>query len=191
MRCYITDRLSLPPGETLLESIRRNLLSGPDWIQIREKDLSANELYEIVLAAMALPNPRGVKVLVNTRVDVALAAGADGAHLPAGSPSPSCWMPITPPGFLFGVSCHTIRELRQAEDGGATYALFGPVFAPLSKTSALAPRGLRGLTQAAKLCTIPVVALGGVTNANAPACLAAGAAGVAGISLFQREPEHA
>jgi thiamine-phosphate pyrophosphorylase len=87
IRCYITDRHTLR-GETLLDAIARNLRSGPDWIQIREKDLSARDLFSLVQAALVLPNPRGVRILVNTRADVALAAGAGGLHLPSGSPAP-------------------------------------------------------------------------------------------------------
>jgi thiamine-phosphate pyrophosphorylase len=86
---------------------------------------------------------------------------------------------------LIGVSCHTVGEVRAAEAEGADYAVFGPVFAPLSKTSDLAPRGLEGLAQAARAVRIPVLALGGVTRDKINACITAGAAGIAGISLFQ------
>jgi thiamine-phosphate pyrophosphorylase len=126
-----------------------------------------------------------VKFLVNSRVDVALAAGAAGAHLPSGSLAPKTWRPITPPGFLFGVSCHSLIEVRAAEEEGANYVVFGPVFPPLSKPSRVPAVGLAGLARAAAAVKIPVLALGGVTCANATACVEAGAAGVAGISLFQ------
>ena len=184
--CYITDRRTLRDGEALLSAISRNLAAGPDWIQIREKDLPARELFALVRAALHLPNPRGVKFLVNTRVDVALAAGAAGAHLPSASPAPRLWRALIPPGFLIGVSCHTAEEVRAAEAEGADYAVFGPVFPPLSKTPQGAALGLQALSRAAAAVKIPVLALGGVTSRNAPACRAAGAAGVAGISLYQR-----
>jgi thiamine-phosphate pyrophosphorylase len=90
-----------------------------------------------------------------------------------------------PAGFLWGVSCHSIDEVRAAEQEGAGYVVFGPVFAPLSKLSGLAPRGLDELARAARGVHIPVLALGGITRANAQSCVEAGAAGVAGISLFQ------
>ena len=86
--------------------------------------------------------------------------------------------------FLLGVSCHTADEVIEAEAGGADYALFGPVFAPLSKASELEARGLEGLSAAARAVKMPVLALGGVTVENISACLKTGAAGVAGISLF-------
>ena len=182
IRCYITDRRTLGL-EPLLQAIARNLAAGVDWIQIREKDLSARALYELAAAAMSLPNPHASKIIVNTRADVAIAAGAAGVHLPSGSPAARFWRR---PGFLIGVSCHSLQDVRKAEAEGADYALFGPVFAPLSKSSVLEPRGLEGLAQAALAVRIPVLALGGVTRANSGACVSAGAAGVAGISLFQK-----
>jgi thiamine-phosphate pyrophosphorylase len=134
---------------------------------------------------MALPNPHSVKILVNSRVDVAIAAGAGGVHLPAGSIAACEWKKITPAGFLIGVSCHFIEDVLRAEAEGADYVLFGPVFAPISKTSDLAPRGLEELARVSRVVKIPVLALGGITWDNAPACVDAGAAGVAGISLFK------
>ncbi len=184
IRCYITDRHTLS-GETLLESIARNLRGGVTWIQIREKDLSARDLFDLVVAARRLPNPQGTKFIVNTRADVALAAGADGVHFPSGSPEPRRWRGIVPPGFLLGASCHTLEELAAAESEGATYAVLGPVFAPLSKASALTPLGLDALALASKRVSIPVLALGGITHHNAESCIASGAQGVAGISFYQ------
>src|SRR5215831_228084 len=186
IRCYITDRRSLLAGDSLLQVIERNLLEGPDWIQIREKDLSARDVYELVRAALALSNPRGVEILVNGRVDVALAAGASGVHLPANSPPPFFWRRIAPAGFLFGVSCHSVAEVQQAAHEDADYALFGPVFSPISKTIAPTPLGLDDLARSAGCVRIPVLALGGITTENAASCIDTGAAGVAGISLFQR-----
>ena len=184
IRCYITDRNSLT-AESLLEAVGRNLAGGVSWIQIREKDLSARALFELLEAAMKLPNPHGSKILVNSRADVALAARAGGLHLPGGSPAPARWRSLAPAGFLIGVSCHSAEEVRQAEAEGADYVLFGPVFPPLSKPAGIEPHGLEALAGAARAVRIPVLALGGVSLGNSAACVAAGAAGVAGISLFQ------
>jgi thiamine-phosphate pyrophosphorylase len=186
IRCFITDRKRTP---SLVDSIARNLEDGVTWIQIREKDLNARELFELVKKALALPNPRGSRILVNGRMDVALAAGAQGLHLPSRSIPANRWRAIAPQGskapeFLIGASCHTLDEVREAETAGADYVFYGPVFAPLSKAPDLAPRGVEGLREAARAVRIPVLALGGITNENAPECIAAGAAGVAGISLF-------
>jgi thiamine-phosphate pyrophosphorylase len=184
IRCYITHSQTLP-AESLLDAIGRNLAEGVTWIQIREKDLTARALFELVEAARKLANPHGSKILVNSRVDVALAAGADGVHLPGASPAPRVWRRIAPPDFLIGVSCHSVEEVREAQGEGADYAVFGPVFAPISKSGGFEPRGLEGLTRAAAAVRMPVLALGGVTRENIAACISAGAAGVAGISLFQ------
>jgi len=178
IRCYITDRRSLPPGVSILDVIAR---TKPDWVQIREKDLPTRDLFNLVRAAV----DTGTKIIVNTKVDVALAAGAAGVHLPAGSPAPDRWRKIAPPDFLIGVSCHTIDEVRSATNHGADYVVFGPIFAPQSKPSTLGPRGLDVLAQAVQSTPIPVLALGGITNENAEFCIAQGAAGIAAISLFQ------
>jgi thiamine-phosphate pyrophosphorylase len=181
IRCYITDRKSLAPGESLLQSITRNAAAGVDWVQIREKDWEGRELFDLVTQAKAC----ATRIIVNSRVDVALAAGAAGTHLPSGSPPPRVWQSVIPEGFLIGVSCHTLDEVRAAEREGAGYILFGPIFAPVSKSSDLAPRGLDQLALAAASVRIPVLALGGIARENADASVAAGAAGIAGISLFQ------
>lgn len=162
------------------------MADGVDFVQIREKDFSARKLLALTRAVLALPNPHGTRIVVNTRMDVALAANADGLHLPSGSIPPREWRKIAPPRFLIGVSCHATCEVREAEREGADYVVFGPVFAPISKSSDLPPRGLHALSEASRAVRIPVLALGGVTDANTAACIEAGAAGVAGISLFVR-----
>ena len=181
IRYYITDSRTLA-NESLLDAIARNLAAGIEWIQIREKDLSARALFQLVEAALKLPNPHDSKILVNTRADVALAAGAAGVHLPSGSPPARVWRRQ---GFLIGVSCHSVEDVRHAEAEGAGYVVFGPVFPPRSKPAGHEPRGLEDLQRAAAAVKIPLLALGGVTRENSDACISAGAAGVAGISLFQ------
>jgi thiamine-phosphate pyrophosphorylase len=181
IRCYITDLRNVRDP---LAMIACNL-DRTDWIQIREKDLSSKALSELVQAALALPNPQGAKILVNTRADVAIAAGAAGVHLPSHSPPPRHWRPIAPPNFLIGVSCHSVEEVRAAEEEGADYVFFGPVFTPLSKATAQPAQGLDQLARAAAAVRIPVLGLGGITHGNAAACISTGASGVAGISLYQ------
>jgi thiamine-phosphate pyrophosphorylase len=184
IRYHITGGL---PLEAAVEAARRSAAAGVEMIQVREKHLSARELCrwtsDIIAAAP------GAKVLVNTRVDVALACGAAGAHLPGGAPPPSLWRGMVPAGFIFGVSCHTVDEVRRAEQEGAGFVVFAPVFEPLSKTSAIPAQGLGRLAEACRSVRIPVLALGGITRENAPLCVDNGAAGVAGITLFRVAPK--
>jgi thiamine-phosphate pyrophosphorylase len=151
-----------------------------EMIQMRAKELSARALTELVRGAVA--HAGHSKILVNTRTDIALACGAHGVHLPAGSMSPAAIRRIAPVGFLIGVSCHSVDELRACEREGADFAVYGPVFPSVTKSAE--PIGIEAFGQAAASVRLPVYALGGVTVENAPQCIAAGAAGVAGISLF-------
>ena len=153
---------------------------GVEMIQIRAKELSSRALAELVRGVLARAGQS--EILVNTRTDVALACGAHGVHLPAGSMAPDTVRGIAPPGFLIGVSCHTLAELRAAEREGADFAVYGPVFPSVTKS--LQPIGIQAFREAAASVRLPVYALGGVTAENAQQCIEAGAAGVAGISLF-------
>jgi thiamine-phosphate pyrophosphorylase len=181
---YITDRKQLR-GD-LVTQVDHALRAGVDLVQIREKDLNSRDLFQLTRAVMNLEASASAKILVNTRADVALAAGAHGVHLPAGSISAAEIRRTAPSGFLIGVSCHDCGEVRRAGSEGADFVVFGPIFETSSKLAFGPPRGLEELQEACRVAHIPVLALGGVGPANAGPCLKAGAAGVAGISLFQQ-----
>ncbi|MDE0261058.1 MAG: thiamine phosphate synthase [Bryobacterales bacterium] len=182
-RYYITDRRTCPGS--LLDCIEANARRGCSWIQLREKDLAPRDLLDLARAALVRVRPHGTAILVNSRLDVALAAGAHGVHLPAGSPAPCDLRPVVPSGFLIAVSAHTVKEVCRAEREGADLAVFGPVFPTRSKPGQIEIPGLDGLRGACEASSLPVAALGGITAARIGACEDAGAAGIAGISMFQ------
>lgn len=163
--------------------------AGVDYIQLREKDLSGRELERLAREAVAaIPSGSRTRLLINSRIDVALACGAHGVHLPAGSISASevrgVWMKASRKGAapVIGVSAHSLAEVLSAEAHGANFVVFGPVF---EKDGRANPAGLEHLAEVCRSCAIPVLALGGVTPENAQVCLGAGAGGIAGIRLFQ------
>ena len=200
--CYVTDRGSLAPAasplETLLMRIDAAIAAGVDWIQIREKDLSGGECAALTRAALSNASQSAslkgntVKILVNDRLDLALAESAHGVHLGerslpihearklADEPRPSSNSP-----FLIGASCHTLAEAQAAEAAEADYVIFGPIFETPSKVGFGPPQGLDHLARICEAVSIPVLAIGGMTLLNAPSCLAAGAKGIAAIRLFQ------
>jgi thiamine-phosphate diphosphorylase len=191
--CYVTDRRAFrleesQAAERILRTSARAADAGADAVQLREKDLSGRALFELTVAALARAG--NAKIIVNDRLDAALAAGAAGVHLGGES------LPVAevvqfraagraPAGLLIGRSCHSVEEALQAERDGADYVFFGAVFATPSKAGFGPPQGIDALAAVCRRVQIPVLAIGGITLENASACTAAGAAGVAAIRLFQ------
>ncbi|HVI81033.1 MAG TPA: thiamine phosphate synthase, partial [Candidatus Acidoferrum sp.] len=195
-----TDRSGFRGDEStrrrlLLQKISDAALAGIDYIQLREQDLPAGQLESLAREAVAVLTKLRAEnrqlrtaLLINSRTDVALATGADGVHLRSDDISPqevkAMWRKAEGAGApIVGVSCHSREEVTQAAATGATFAVFAPVYEK-KDASGIPPKGLSLLKEACK-ADIPVLALGGVTFENARACLEAGAAGVAGIRLFQ------
>lgn len=197
---YITDRTQFPGAEAeRRERVTATAVAaaeaGVDFIQLREKDLTGRELEamacELVRRLKEFPQAR---FLVNSRVDVAIACGAPGVHLPADDISASEARTIFAKAgvkdAVIASSCHSSAEIERAESHGADFAVFGPVFGKQGASSPAA--GLSGLREVcnrplAVAAKMPVLALGGITVENAAACMACGAAGVAGIRLFQTD----
>jgi thiamine-phosphate pyrophosphorylase len=171
----------------LLKLISAAVASGITLIQLREKNLTALVLYELVSRAVALTEGTATRLLVNDRADIARVAGADGVHLTTSSLSAAIVRQTFGANLLIGVSTHSLAEAGAAESEGADFAVFGPVFETTSKRIYGEPVGLEQLAEVtAALAPFPIIALGGVTVDNAGDCVRAGAAGVAGISLFDR-----
>jgi thiamine-phosphate pyrophosphorylase len=204
---YITDRRGFPGAEAeqraqLLRRLADAAQAGVDYIQLREKDLSARELERLAQEAVRVVRDSSsqTKVLINSRADVALACAADGVHLPAGELAASqvraLWMRCRAGAPLLGVSAHSSDEVGHAKAQGASFAVLAPIFEKTqSNQSGI---GLEALRQACAAVRPPenmelapqerfcVLALGGVTVSNALACIQAGADGIAGIRVFQQ-----
>ncbi|HXJ38833.1 MAG TPA: thiamine phosphate synthase [Bryobacteraceae bacterium] len=177
IRCQITNGQAARDEDAWL----RGLSPEADLIQIREPDLTTRHLAELVRRVLAMKP--GARILVNDRLDVALATGAAGVHLKSAGISPEAVRTITPEGFLITVACHNEADVRNAK--GADYALLAPIFSPLSKAEDRVPLGLTELNRIAMISPTPILALGGITAFNASLCAEAGAAGIAGISLYR------
>jgi thiamine-phosphate pyrophosphorylase len=199
--CYVTDRKLLgtaAPDPSVLEKIQMAAQASVDWIQIREKDLPARELLTLTREAVSISDSSGRKtqVIVNDRLDIALAAAAAGVHLgsesvPARDVIRWCRAGNAPSGFRIGVSCHTMEDASEAESAGADYVFFGPIFDTPSKRSFGAPQGISRLKDVCSAVRIPVIAIGGMNKENAAESIRAGAAGIAAIRMFQdaRSPQ--
>ena len=205
--CYITDRTQFPGNESarrtrLLEKIGEAARTGVDYIQLRERDLTAREMESLAREALEIIQESQLRtenrelrtrLLINSRTDVALAVSADGVHLPAGDIAANevrqIWQQsrlcgaVLPDRGTVSQSCHRPSEVEQAAVAGGDLALFAPVFEKRAAPNIKAA-GLTALHQACQY-KIPVLALGGVTLENALSCLEAGATGIAAIRLFQ------
>jgi thiamine-phosphate pyrophosphorylase len=183
----ITDRMQTA-GRTLPAVVADALRGGLRALQLREKDLSAAQLLEIAVELRQLTREYGAKLLINDRVDVALAAGADGVHLgKAGLPVPEARRMLGSE-RLIGYSAHSVDEALQAQMAGADFVTLGPVYHTPSKAQYGEPLGLSALSEAVRVVAIPVFALGGVKPASVAQVLSAGAHGVALISAVMAAP---
>jgi len=176
IRCYVTDRRQAD----VLGCVQRAIRDGVDLIQVREKDLPARELLELVSKVRDLAAESKTRIVVNDRVDIALASGLHGVHLPSNGLPPHLVRPLVK---LLGISAHTLAEAKEAESAQADFVIFGPIFESPGKKAI----GLEPLQKVTAAVRIPVLAIGGITAANSREVLKAGAAGFAGIRIFQAD----
>jgi thiamine-phosphate pyrophosphorylase len=186
--CIVTrarGRADSAERASLLGRLAAAATAGATMVQVRERQFDDRQLLVFMRQVIAAIRPAGALALVNDRTDVALAAGADGVHLKSDGPAAEDVRRIVPEGFVIGRSVHSEEEAAGAARSGACdYLLFGTVFHSASKPDDHATTGIGPLAQVCRRVAVPVLAIGGVSVDRAPEIAAAGAAGVAAISLF-------
>ncbi len=190
MLCLVSDRRRLSPGAMSLESAHRCLLDQAryaveariDLIHLRERDLAAADLASLAADLLRITRGTLTRVVVNDRIDVALACGADGVHLRSDSVPVAAVRLLAPPPFLIGRSVHSVSEALAA--AGADYLVAGTVFPTPSKDATVRTIGTEGLTSIVRAVSLPVLAIGGLTVDRAGEVARAGASGIAAIGLF-------
>lgn len=176
--------------ERLFERLTAAAVAGATLIQVRERLLSDRDLLAFTAGLVSRVESTAARVLVNDRLDVALAAGAHGVHLKSDGPAAAVTRSLAPAGFIVGRSIHSEAEARALDqDQALDYLLFGTVFRSGSKPEGHVPAGLDGLARACAATSLPVVAIGGIDVERAPAIARAGAAGIAAIGLFASAPD--
>jgi thiamine-phosphate pyrophosphorylase len=179
----VTDR-GLSRGRETAWIVREAVAGGATCVQLREKTVGTREFLDEARAVKAALAGTGVPLIINDRVDVALAAGADGVHLGQRDMPIADARRLGPPGWLIGVSAESVADAVRAERDGADYVGASPVFATPTKTDTALPLGLDGLRSICAAVNIPVVAIGGIHAGNAHAVRAAGADGLAVVSAI-------
>ena len=179
----VTDR-ALARGRPLADVVRAAVGGGVTCVQLREKEASAREFAAAARELLALLRPLGVPLIVNDRIDVALAAGADGVHVGQQDLSVADARRLGPPGWIVGVSAESVADAARAERDGADYVGASPVFATPTKADHAPPLGLAGLRALRAATKLPLVAIGGLHVGNARETIRAGADGLAVVSAI-------
>lgn len=179
----VTDRGALG-GRDLFSVVGRAVAGGVRLVQLREKRAATREFVELARGLVALLRPLGARLIINDRVDVALAVDADGVHVGQDDMHPADVRALLGPGKIVGLSVTGEDEARAARGEPVDYLGAGPVFATMTKLDAGAPQGLTGLARMLALAEVPVVAIGAVTAANAASVMATGTSGVAVVSAI-------
>jgi thiamine-phosphate pyrophosphorylase len=188
-RLYIVTDRHEAAGRDLEEIVAAAAQGGAGAIQLREKDLSARDLYTLGARLQTALAPYGVPLLINDRLDVALALDAAGVHLAGHSLPTAIARRVLGAEKLLGVSTHSVEEARCAAEDGADFIVFGPVFTTPSKVAYGPPQGLQHLSTVVRAVRIPVIAIGGIDHTNLPQVVQAGAYGVAMIRAVLAAPD--
>jgi len=177
----ITDRTLAERGRGLEHVLERAVEAGVKGVLLREKDLPDGELMSLALRVRDLTARHGVKLLISGRPDIAVSVGADGVHLGAGMSTADARRVVGDMRYV-AVSTHSLTEAKEAEDAGADFITFGPVYYTASKAVYGPPTGVDALREVCGALHIPVFALGGITTENAMEAMHSGAYGLAVIS---------
>ncbi len=184
----MTDRKQAG-GRDLVAVLSDALQGGVRAVQLREKDLDTLEVYRLGERLLPLTRRVGAALMVNDRVDVALALGADGVHLTRKSLPPHEARALVGSRMLVGVSCHSLADVQEAVEGGVDFVVLGPIFETPSKAAFGAPLTPSILKQARQICPVPMLAIGGISAVQVPEAIHAGADGVAAISAVLAAPD--
>ena len=179
---YVITDGEIGRGRSHAELARLAVTGGADAVQLRDKKLSGRELFVTAVTVRRITRDAGALFIVNDRLDVALAAGADGAHLGENDLPIEEARRLAPPGFIIGASVSSVVTATRAAAAGADYVALSPTFATGSKDDAGPGYGLAVLTEVRQAISIPLIAIGGITIENVGDVIAAGADGVAVIS---------
>jgi thiamine-phosphate pyrophosphorylase len=188
---YVITDETLAHGLSHVEIAKRAIEGGADVIQLRDKGMSGKELVRCALEIREATRKAGALFIVNDRLDVALASGADGVHLGQDDIPASLARAISPPGFIIGVSVGNVEEAMQAEKDGADYLGLGPICHTGSKIDAGPACGYEIIARVKEAVSIPVVAIGGLGPQNAVKAIESGADGIAVISAVVAQEDIA
>lgn len=188
---YVITDEEISGGRSHTGIARQAVLGGAGIIQLRDKRMACAELVGVGREIAAITRKAGAVFLVNDRLDVAIACGADGVHLGQDDLRVSTARQLAPPGFVIGVSVGTVEEAVAAEHDGADYVALSPVFSTASKGNAGPGHGLARLRDISRAVTLPVLAIGGINRENVQDVIAAGADGIAVISAVVASPDIA
>ena len=184
--CLVTDRRAIQ--RDLVTVVGESIAAGLPAVQLREKDLGAGDLLTLARRLREVTRPHGARLIVNDRVDVALAAGADGVQRTSTSMTIADMRAVAGDRLRVGASVHALEEAQAADAAGADWIVFGPVYDTPSKRAYGAPQGLAKLAAVTRAVRTRVIAIGGITPARVPEVLAAGASGVAVITAILAAP---